>query len=75
MARSPTDADRPQPSQSERLDQLAAEARTHRSRLRLYRARVYAGRLSSVERLRELERISELADSRLARAKDESGRG
>ena len=56
-------------STPERIEQLTEEARTHRNRLRLYRARVHSGRLSSLERLRELERISELANSRLARAK------
>jgi hypothetical protein len=62
-------------STSERLDQLEQEARTHRNRLRLYRARVSTGRLSSLERLRELERVSNVADSRLARAKADAKAG
>ena len=44
---------------------LEAEARFHRDRLALYRARVYASKPTSDARLRELERASALADERL----------
>ncbi len=47
---------------------LEAEARYHRDRLALYRARVHSAHPTSVGRLRELERISALADARLLRA-------
>jgi hypothetical protein len=53
--------DRSEPS----LETLEAEARHHRSRLALYRARIYAGKPTSIARLRELERTSAGADARL----------
>jgi hypothetical protein len=53
----------------ERLETLEAEARHHRDRLALYRARVYANKPTSVTRLRELERTAAGADSRLAHAR------
>ena len=52
------------------VQRLEAEARYHRDRLALYRARVLSARPTSVGRLRELERISESADARLRRARD-----
>jgi hypothetical protein len=51
------------------LEQLEAEARYHRDRLALYRARVYGAKPTSLTRLRELERTSAGADARLAHAK------
>jgi hypothetical protein len=64
--------DRSDPS----LETLEAEARHHRSRLALYRARLYAGKPTSPTRLRELERTSAGADARLrARRRVESDRG
>jgi hypothetical protein len=54
------------------LETLDAEARYHRDRLALYRARVYAGKPTSLMRLRELERTAAGADARLAHAR---GRG
>jgi hypothetical protein len=54
------------------LQALEAEARYHRDRLALYRARVLSAKPSSAERLRELERISTAADARLRHA---AGRG
>ena len=48
---------------------LEAEARYHRERLALYRARVYNSKATSVTRLRELERASRAADERLQTAK------
>jgi hypothetical protein len=52
-----------------RLAELDAEARHARERYRLYRAKAYGPRLTSAGRLRELERESKLAESRLGRAK------
>ena len=48
---------------------LEAEARYHRERLALYRARAYSSKATSVTRLRELERIFSAADARLRTAK------
>jgi hypothetical protein len=50
-------------------DRLEAEARYHRERLALYRARVYNSKSTSATRLRELERTSRAADARLRTAK------
>ena len=52
-----------------RLVELEAEARHARERYRVYRAKAYGPRLTSAGRLRELERQSKLAESRLDRAK------
>jgi hypothetical protein len=52
------------------LETLNAEARYHRDRLALYRARVYAGKPTSATRLRELERTAAAAATRLAHAAD-----
>jgi hypothetical protein len=54
---------------SSRLVELEAHARHARERYRLYRAKAYGPRLTSAGRLRELERESKLADSRLDRAR------
>jgi hypothetical protein len=53
------------------LEQLAAEARYHRERYQLYRARVISGSsmATSPARLRELERTATGAEERLAHAK------
>jgi hypothetical protein len=51
------------------LAELEAEARYARERYELYRARAYGPRLTSAVRLRELERKSKLAGSRLDRAR------
>jgi hypothetical protein len=50
------------------LERLRAEARYHRERRDLYRARTYGPRLASPARLRELERASALGELRLQRA-------
>jgi hypothetical protein len=50
------------------LPELEAEARYHRDRLALYRARVVSARPTSPGRLRELELISAAADARLRHA-------
>jgi hypothetical protein len=48
---------------------LEAEARFHRERLALYRARRYGSRPTSETRFRQLERASELAERRLQLAR------
>jgi hypothetical protein len=48
---------------------LEAEARCHRDRLALYRARIYASKPTSSNRLRELERAAVCADERFRRAR------
>jgi hypothetical protein len=65
---------RPRPTAAEReaaleLERLEAEASYHRDRLALYHAKVITARPSSPARLRELERASASADSRLAHAR------
>ena len=54
-----------------RLEQLEAEARYHRDRLALYRARVHSSRPTRGERLRELELASRFAEDRLRHARRE----
>jgi hypothetical protein len=56
------------------LEQLAAEARYHRDRFDLYRARVISGSSAptSSARLRELERTATAAEERLAHARRSS---
>jgi hypothetical protein len=51
-----------------RLDQLRAEARYHRQRADLYRARLYGGRAVNRARLEELQRASDRAAERLSQA-------
>ena len=55
-----------------RVDQLRAEARYHRQRLDLYRARLYGGRALSVARLEEFQRASDDAAARLRQAVEEA---
>lgn len=50
------------------LQELEAEARYHRDRLALYRARVLSARPTSAARLRDLQRTSAAADTRLRHA-------
>lgn len=52
-----------------RLEELEAEARYHRERYDLYRAKSYGPRPTSDSRLRELERMHQGAASRLRRAR------
>jgi hypothetical protein len=56
------------------LAELEAEARYARECYELYRARAYGPRLTSAGRLRELERKSKLAESRLDRARADQQR-
>jgi hypothetical protein len=51
------------------LEELAAEARYHRQRYDLYRAKMYGLHPTTESRLRELERASDSAAARLAAAK------
>ena len=51
------------------LEQLTAEARYHRQRYDLYRAKMYGPRPTSQTRLRELQRACQGAETRLAAAK------
>lgn len=55
------------------VEQLAAEARYHRQRYDLYRAKMYGLRAASPTRLRELQRTCEGAETRLATAKAKRG--
>jgi hypothetical protein len=50
------------------LRELEAQARYHRDRLALYRARVLSARPTSPARLRDLQRASAAADARLRHA-------
>jgi hypothetical protein len=58
---------------AQRLDQLGAEARYHRQRLDLYRARLYGGRALNRARLDEFERAADAADARLRQAQQTGG--
>ena len=51
------------------LPRLEAEARYHRDRLALYRARLHGSKPTSQARLEELERTSVAADARLRDAR------
>jgi hypothetical protein len=51
-----------------RMEELQSEARYHRERYDLYKAKTYGPRLTSVSRLKELERRHQSADSRLRAA-------
>jgi hypothetical protein len=53
------------------MDELRAEARYHRERYELYRAKAYAMRPTTTARLRELERAHLAADARLRRAEEQ----
>ena len=55
------------------LQELETEARYHRDRLALYRARVLSAKPASAARLNELERISTAADARLRHAAGHHG--
>jgi predicted alternative tryptophan synthase beta-subunit len=57
---------------SDQMEQLLAEARYARERYDLYKARVYAGRPTTLTRLRELERVSEQAEERLRHAQGQA---
>ena len=54
-----------------RLDELRDDARYHRDRRDLYRAKMYGPRPASLVHLKELERVCVLSESRLRRAEQE----
>ena len=54
------------------LTRLEAEARYHRERLGLYRARAYGSDTTTPGRLRELERAAAQAEQRLGSAREKS---
>ncbi len=54
-----------------RLEELQAEARYHRERYDLYKAKTYGPRPTSDARLGELERRHRGAESRLRRGREE----
>lgn len=56
--------------ESERLVDLREEARYRRERLELYKARLYAGRASRQDKLRELQRAADGAAARVRRAEE-----
>ena len=58
--------------ETQRLEQLRAEARYHRQRLDLYRARLYGGRAVNLARLEEFQRASDRAAARLSRAREDA---
>jgi hypothetical protein len=58
----------------ERLDRLRTDARYHRQRRDLYRAKTYGPRATSPERMRELERAADQAAERLEAAERETAR-
>jgi hypothetical protein len=53
------------------IEDLRAEARYHRERYDLYRAKMYAQRPTTMGRLRELERAHQGAEARLRRAEQQ----
>ncbi len=53
---------------ADRIAELRAEARYHRERFELYRAKSYGPRATSPARLRELERVHDAAQARLRHA-------
>ena len=64
------EAPSPRMAPDDELEQIAAEARYHRDRLALYRARMHgAVGGTSLARLRELERIATAARERLRHAR------
>lgn len=67
--RQPSPADKAKArEEASELEQIRAEARHHRDRLALYRARALSANPTSRTRLQELERIAAAAAERLARA-------
>lgn len=56
---------------SARIEALRAEARYHRERYDLYRAKMYAQRPTTMGRLKELERAHQGAEARLRQAEQE----
>jgi hypothetical protein len=61
----------PSVTPSQDIEQLEAQARYHRERLELYRARIYGSRPTTAAGLRERERLYEHAERRLRRAQEQ----
>jgi hypothetical protein len=59
---------------SPRIEDLRADARYHRERYDLYRAKMYGLRPTTMTRLRKLERAHPGAEGRLRRAQQERAR-
>lgn len=59
---------------SPRIEELRTDARYHRERYDLYRAKTYGPRPTTRTRLRELERARDGAEARLRRARHEHAR-
>lgn len=57
---------------SRRIEEMKTEARYHRERYDLYKAKIHGSRPTSLERLRELERRHQGADARLRSAQHEN---
>lgn len=57
-----------------RIEEIRAEAKYHRERFDLYKAKAYGSRPTSEVRMRELERRSRGADARLREAQQENAR-
>jgi hypothetical protein len=53
------------------IEDLLAEARYHRHRYDLYKAKMYGSRATRMTRLRELERAMHSAEARLRRAQQQ----
>ena len=53
------------------IEELQADARYHRERYALYRAKMYGPRPPTLTRLRELERAVQGAEARLRRAQQQ----
>jgi hypothetical protein len=53
------------------IEELLAEARYHRHRFDLYKAKMYGSRPTRMTRLRELERTMQGAEARLRRAQQQ----
>jgi hypothetical protein len=64
-------AARPPSGDSSRIEELRAEARYHRERYDLYRAKMYGLRPTTMTRLRELERAHQGAEARLRHAEQQ----
>jgi len=56
---------------ADRLARLRMDARYHRERRDLYRAKMFSPRATSPERMRELERASDQAAERLRAAEEQ----
>jgi division protein CdvB (Snf7/Vps24/ESCRT-III family) len=63
----------PPPLPAPDLPEIEAQARYHRDRLALYRARLQSARPASTVHLRELQQASEAADERLRHARRPAG--